>query len=193
MNKSKLMKRGIRRQFGWIGRVSSPGWLWLALALPSFAQIVQDGTLSSPSSVTVNGTQFVITGGTQAGGNLFHSFRDFSVPAGQTASFQNIDPGIRHIISRITGSSISRINGAIEALQTGGAVSPADFFLINPNGVIFGRNASLRLGGSFLATTGDRLTFADGFQFRADGRQTAPLLSVSVPTGIQLSPAAGPI
>ena len=51
----------------------------------AIAQITpaNDGT-----GTRVNGTQQLnITGGTQAGGNLFHSFQQFGVNAGQTANF----------------------------------------------------------------------------------------------------------
>ena len=47
---------------------------------PSVAQITPDGTLANNSSVTSEGNGRIITGGTQKVGNLFHSFRDFSVP-----------------------------------------------------------------------------------------------------------------
>jgi hypothetical protein len=67
-----------------------------------FAQITPDSTLPNNSSVTKNGNSFNITGGTQAGSNLFHSFSEFSVPRGGAASFNNgVD--IQNIISRVTG------------------------------------------------------------------------------------------
>lgn len=166
---------------------------WSLMLLPAESQIIRDATLPDASVVTSDGNRSVITGGTQAGSNLFHSFQTFSVPADRTASFQQINPEIRNVITRVTGSSISQIQGAIEALQANGTLSLANFFLINPNGITFGRNASLNIGGSFLATTGDRLTFANGFQFRADGTQSSALLTVSVPVGLQFGQTPGAI
>ncbi|AUB41695.1 Large exoprotein involved in heme utilization or adhesion [Nostoc flagelliforme CCNUN1] len=89
------------------------------------AQITPDGTLPNNTSVTREGGTFNITGGTQAGGNLFHSFGEFSVNTGGTAFFDN-GTGIQNIISRVTGGSVSNIDGIIRTLGT------ANLFLINP-------------------------------------------------------------
>ena len=138
------------------------------------------------SSVTLNGSVFNITGGTQAGRNLFHSFQQFSVPTGGTASFNNgLD--IQNIISRVTGGTVSNIDGLIRASGM------ANLFVINPSGIIFGPNASLNIGGSFLATTASSLKFADGFEFSATAPQTTPLLTISVPIGLQYGGNQGSI
>ncbi|NEQ26049.1 MAG: filamentous hemagglutinin N-terminal domain-containing protein [Microcoleus sp. SIO2G3] len=44
-----------------------------------------DSTLANNSNVRLDGQTYNITGGTQAGSNLFHSFKEFSVPTGSTA------------------------------------------------------------------------------------------------------------
>ncbi|MBV6626257.1 MAG: filamentous hemagglutinin N-terminal domain-containing protein [Rivularia sp. (in: Bacteria)] len=150
------------------------------------AEIIPDKTLPNHSSLTTQNNIKIIEGGTQAGINLFHSFEQFSVPGNTTAYFNNIQ-NVQNIITRITGKSISNINGTVRANGS------ANLFLINPNGIVFGENAALDIGGSFLATTASSINFADGTKFSATQSETAPILTINVPAGLQFGSTPAPI
>ncbi|MEH2229117.1 MAG: filamentous hemagglutinin N-terminal domain-containing protein [Nostoc sp.] len=160
-----------------------------AIAFPGnsvIAQIIPDDTLSSASQVIPQGNSTIIEGGTSVGSYLFHSFKEFSVRNGTTAEFRNAE-SVENIISRVTGKSASNIEGIIKAQYK------ANLFLINPNGIIFGPNASLNIGGSFVASTASSLNFADSTQFSATDPKSVTLLRVSVPIGLQFGSTANPI
>ena len=148
------------------------------------AQITPDETLGGERSqvtrdVEVRGARADrIDGGARRGANLFHSFREFNVNDGQRVYFAN-PSGVNNILGRVTGNDVSAIMGTL------GVEGGANLFLINPNGIIFGANARLDVSGSFFASTGNRFTFSDGGEFSATNPQAPPLLSVSVPIGVQ--------
>ena len=152
----------------------------------SVAEVTADKTLPNSSKVDKVDKTFNITGGTQAGNNLLHSFQEFSVPTGGEAIFNNA-ADIQNIISRITGNSISNIDGLIKANGS------ASLFLMNPNGVVFGENARLDIGGSFFATSADSMKFSDGSIFSAKNPQELPLLTINVPAGLQYNGNGGSI
>jgi filamentous hemagglutinin family protein len=152
-------------------------------ATATLAQVIPDNTLDT--QVSSNGNVSEITVGQTRGGNLFHSFQDFSVETGSEAFFNNAN-NISTIFSRVTGDNISQIDGLIRANGS------ADLFLINPNGIIFGENAQLNIGGSFLGSTASSILFEDG-EFSATDLDSPPLLTINAPIGLGLPDNPGAI
>uniref|UniRef100_UPI0006D81E4A two-partner secretion domain-containing protein n=1 Tax=Pseudanabaena sp. 'Roaring Creek' TaxID=1681830 RepID=UPI0006D81E4A len=151
-----------------------------------------DGTLSTTVTSPDN-LNFTITNGNQPsnGVNLFHSFSQFSVPTGGSATFNLVNtPNIKTIFSRVTGSNVSNIDGLI---QTTNSHNPVSLFLLNPNGIIFGANARLNIGGSFVGTTANSVKFIDGTEFSAVSTNNPPLLTISSPIGLNMGANAAPI
>jgi len=146
--------------------------------------VTSDGTLSTKVTSPDN-RNFTITNGNQPnnGANLFHSFSNFSLPTGGSATFDLVNtPNISTIFSRVTGGNVSNIDGLI---QTTNNSNPVSLFLLNPSGIIFGPNARLNIGGSFIGTTASRIEFVNGTEFSAvDPSSGAPLLRVSAPIGL---------
>ncbi|NER35245.1 MAG: S-layer family protein [Oscillatoria sp. SIO1A7] len=161
--------------------------IWCVSNRPGAAQIAADTTLGSNNSiVNQNGNNFTVDGGATSGSSLFHSFQEFSVPNGSEVLFNNVQT-IENIITRVTGGTISEINGQISANGS------ANLFLLNPAGVVFGENASLNIGGSFLASTADSFQLSDGSFYSATNPEAPPLLTVNIPTGLQYGSNRGAI
>ena len=156
----------------------------LLICYPVQAQIVPDGTLNTQVNL-VDGQQ-KITGGIELGTNLFHSFKEFSPTADIVTHFEH-NNYIQNIFTRVTGDSASLIDGLIRTNDN------ASLFILNPAGIIFGDNAQLDIGGSFITTTAESIIFADGTKFDTRINHTAPLLTVSIPIGLQYGNSPGAI
>ena len=179
-------RRDLQRQLCfWCGLASGGVLCWSLILSPAAAQVTTDGSLST----TVNsgdGLNFTIENGSRSGSNLFHSFSQFSVPTTGSASFNNATD-ITNIFSRVTEGNVSMIDGLIQANGT------ANLFLLNPNGLIFGPNAQLNLGDSFIGSTATTITFADGSEFSTTATQPQPRLTISTPVGLQFGANPAPI
>jgi len=133
----------------------------LLTTCPLYAEVVLDGTLGHRGAL--EGPHYAIGAelGSQHGGNLFHSFSDFNINTGESATFSG-PYTVKNVISRITGGNSSHINGVLSS-----TIPNADMYFLNPNGMMFGPNARLDVLGSFHASTANTLYFQDGGQFNA--------------------------
>lgn len=119
------------------------------------AQIALDG--ATPTTIDQTGSSITIEGGLFAGANQFHSFEEFGVHIDETVTFSSTMAGVENVISRVTGETASAIEGALRVSQ-----ADANFYLINPNGVVIGPAATIDVPGAFHASTADRLIMSDG-------------------------------
>ena len=177
---------GSNRSKKWKLSVASSLAVAVAIATGNCAlsqNITLDGSLGAAE--TLSGPDYLIPQavGQTVDSNLFHSFEKFSIDAGESAGFQSA-ANIRNILLRVTGNSSSLIDGRIYTES-----ASVNFFLINPNGIMFGPNASINVGGanrgSFIATTVDAITWSNGRQFSATnpGEPNSLLTIVGDPSG----------
>lgn len=166
--------------------VVGAAWL-LAATLGRAGQVTLDksfgpgGPLAGPNYTVPD------TVGRTVGNNLFHSFSRFKLDTGDSATFSG-PANIQNVISRVTGRSASTIDGTIQC-----SIAGANFFLINPFGVMFGPNAKVDVSGSFAVTTADYVKLADGGRFDARHPANDVLTTAAVSAFGFLGPAAAPI
>jgi filamentous hemagglutinin family protein len=135
--------------------------LVLANATPLFpaqvavAQAITAAEDGTGTVVTQTDSTFEITGGTQAGSNLFHSFEQLGLDANQIANILS-NSDITNILGRVVGGDASVINGLLQV--TGGN---SNLFLINPAGIVFGPDAQVITPGSFAASSADAIQIGD--------------------------------
>ena len=154
-----------------------------AAAAPAAAPIATDiradvaGPLALGTQVTRVGRNHVIDGGTRAGNNLFHSFSRFDLGQGDFARWVHSagDPAtIRNVINRVTGGDPSDIFGTLDSR----ALPNADFYFINPAGIIFGDGARIDVPAAAHFSTAQQLRFSAG-----------PAFTISTPGGSTFSVA----
>ena len=132
-------------------------------AVPALAEVVTDSTVGRAAGSTDRTLRWapISARGRGATCNLFHSSERFSLATGESATFPGPNE-VRRMISRVTGGARSEIDGTLRSTIPG-----ADFYFLNPAGVVFGPDARLDLQGSFHVSTADELRFADGTAFSA--------------------------
>ena len=167
-------------QFGLAGLASCLSIsIFTSKTLAQQSNIVPDNTMGAESSQVIGNFQGkqveLITGGATRGINLFHSFGEFNISAGREAYFFSPSADIQNILARVTGKNASEILGR---LGTSGSSSP-NLFLINPNGIVWGKDSSLDMQGSLVVTTANGVQFGNQGVFSATNPQAAPLLTIN--------------
>ncbi len=125
------------------------------------AELVMDGTMGTAGALKGPAYDIPSEYGQRAGNNLFHSFQTFNIGTKESATFRG-PSSIQNVISRISGSTISRIDGKIVC-----TIPQANLYLLNPNGIMFGADATLDIGGSFHVSTADYLRLGNNERFYA--------------------------
>src|SRR6266568_3335242 len=100
-----------------------------ALLTVSQAQITLDGSLGRAGALTGPNYSIPAEVGQLRGPNLFHSFGQFNVRSGESATFSGPDT-VANILGRVTGGTSSTINGLLRS-----QIPRANLYLINPSGV----------------------------------------------------------
>lgn len=160
----------------------APALAMTLLARAALADVVTDGSLGPALDLAGPDYEIPAELGTQRGGNLFHSFDEFSLHTiegvRESATFtpEGATGPIDNVLARVTGGSPSEIDGTLRS-----TIPDADLYFLNPSGIVFGPNARLDLPGSFHASTADRLEFGDGQVFEAREGGSMPLLTVASP------------
>ncbi|UBF25610.1 filamentous hemagglutinin N-terminal domain-containing protein [Kovacikia minuta CCNUW1] len=127
----------------------------------------------------------MLSGEEQDGESIFFTgFLRFNVAQGRGVYFFSPDAGVQNILARVTGNTRSEIQGTIGTYGN----SIPNLFLINPNGIIFSRTASLDMGnaglavggsgGSFIATTANAVLLGNSGIFSASEPTRSNLLDV---------------
>ncbi|MED5144025.1 two-partner secretion system exoprotein TpsA4 [Pseudomonas aeruginosa] len=130
-----------------------------AVALPSGATVVSG---DAGFQTSTDGRHMVID---QQSHKLITNWNEFSVRADERVSFHQ--PGQDAVaLNRVIGRNGSDIQGRIDA---NGKV-----FLVNPNGVVFGKSAQVNVGGLVASTLdlADRDFLAGNYQFSGDSGAT---------------------
>ncbi len=152
------------------------------------AEVITDGSLGAAGALPGPAFQIPAGLGKKAGANLFHSFSKLNLGSGESATFSG-PADVQHIFARVTGGTASSIDGMLRS-----TISGANFYFLNPKGVLFGPNASIDVSGSFAVVTGDHIALSDGTRFNATPGPDDATLTSAPPAAFGFLPAnAGPI
>jgi filamentous hemagglutinin family protein len=140
------------------------GYLFLAISSGSAAYALPVG-----GSVAAGGASMVSNGGsttiTQATPNVVINWQGFNIGQSETVRF--IQPDLNSV-------ALNRVQGADPSSILGGLTSNGKVFLVNPNGILFGKHAQVNVGGLVASTLNitDSDFMAGSYRFAGTGRST---------------------
>lgn len=148
------------------------------------------GIAGANQTIVINGSG-ANANGTIVGPNLFFSFSQFGIAAGDTALFQCPGgcAGVTNVISRVTGG-VSTVGVTPTAANPSNllgtltsTIGTANFWFFNPNGVGVSGAVNVPVSASFFISNADRLNFSNGTFFGTGNPiPTGSTLSVATPT-----------
>lgn len=109
-----------------------------AAAAPTGADVVHGSV-----SISEAGKTTTIDVGGAAATSAIINWQDFSIAADETVNF--VDNAGAVTLNRVTSDNVSKIYGNMAA--------QGKVFLVNPNGIVFGQNATINVGGLVASTT----------------------------------------
>ena len=134
-----------------------------AFLIPQVAAAAPTGHHDETTGVQVAGEGTPTTTITATAANNVIKWADYSVKQGETVTYD-----ANNYLNIVTGGNTSAINGSI----TGGG----DIYLVNPNGVIFSKTASVNVGNLYVSTQETSTVGAGAFETSG----TAPLSTTAV-------------
>ena len=158
----------------------------LAAALTHLAwgQVATDGTVGPRMALTGPNFDVPANLGLTVGNNLFHSFQHFNLAVDNSATFGGPST-IANVITRVTGGAPSSLDGTLNC-----TIPNADFYFVNPAGVVLGPNARVNVSGAFALSTADYVRLGEAGRF--DARQPVnDVLTVAPPSAFGFLPPEG--
>ena len=134
----------------------------VAAAAPTGGEAVFGGATIPPTSSDMNITS--------SNPNNVITWRDYSIAQGERVCYDN-GAKTNNYLNIVTGANTSNINGTIE----GGK----DVYLVNPNGVIFGKTASVNVGNLYVSTQEESTLNQEAFK----GSGASPLSTTVTDVG----------
>src|SRR5271170_173018 len=141
--------------------------LMLAFASPGYAGgLPTGGTVASgAASITSSGSGMTIN---QASQNASINWMSFNIAAGKSVTF--VQPNSSSVaLNRVLGPDASSILGDLS--------SNGEVFLINPNGILFGKGSSINVGGLVASTLNISESEFESGHLKFAGASTASVLN----------------